>query len=203
MSFISPVRSAVMMPLHRYSRRKKVQMFFDALTPTPSDSLLDIGGSIGMTGEFSRLYGFFTYVSTLNLEPEPVGSGHATFIKGDACEMPFPSASFDYVFSNAVIEHVGDFERQRRMANEIVRVARKGYFITTPNRHFPIDPHSYLPFYHLLSLATRRRLAQGVLKSYLGQHEEYWMLSARQMRELFPLAKIVIGTSITAVQKKV
>ena len=115
-------------------------MFFDALTPTPSGSLLDIGGSIGMTGEFSRLYGFFTYVSTLNLEPEAVGSGHATFIRGDACEMPFPSSSFDYVFSNAVIEHVGDFERQRRMANEIARVARKGYFVTTPNRHFPIDP---------------------------------------------------------------
>jgi ubiquinone/menaquinone biosynthesis C-methylase UbiE len=191
-----------MMPLHRYSRRKKVQMFFGALNPSPSDTLLDIGGSIGMTGEFSKLYGFFNNVSTLNLEPEPVGSGHATFIQGDACQMPLPSNSFDYVFSNAVIEHVGDFSRQRRMAQEVARVARKGYFITTPNRNFPIDPHSYLPFYHLLSLSARRRLAEGILKRYLGGHEEYWMLSARQMRELFPTATVVSGPTITAFQRK-
>jgi len=202
MSLISPVRRAFMMPLHRYSRRKKVQLFFSALSPSPSDSLLDIGGSIGMTGEFSKLYGFFNNVSTLNLEPEPIGSGHATFIQGDACQMPFPSNSFDYVFSNAVIEHVGDFERQRRMANEVTRVARKGFFITTPNRRFPIDPHSYLPFYHLLSLSTRRRLAEGLLKGYLGEHEQYWMLSAHQMRELFPSATIVSGATISAFQRK-
>jgi hypothetical protein len=198
MELVRPVRR-LLMPIHQSMRHEKVRLFFDLLKPSPSDTLLDVGGSIGMSGEFSELYNFFPRMATLNLEPEPVGCGHAEFISGDACHIPLPSFSFDYVFSNAVIEHVGDFEKQTLMASEIIRMARKGFFVATPNRHFPIDPHSYLPFFHLLSQGARRKLVCKILKGYIGQYEDYWMLSASEMRKLFPGAGIVVTAGRTAI----
>ena len=198
MEMVRRVRN-LLMPIHRSMRRRKVRLFFDLLMPSRSDTLLDIGGSIGMSGEFSELYNFFPRIVTLNLKPEPVGHGHAEFIHGDACEMPLLSRSFDYVFSNAVIEHVGDFERQKLMASEIMRITRKGFFVATPNRHFPIDPHSYLPLYHVLPQSTRRKLACNVLKAYIGHYEDYWMLSTSEMRKLFPEARIVVTSDRTTI----
>ena len=53
------------------------------------------------------------------------------FVLGDGRSMPFEDNSFDLVFSNAVIEHVGSLQQQRFLL-ESVRVARKHIFLTTP-----------------------------------------------------------------------
>lgn len=112
------------------------------------------------------------------------------FFLADACQMPFASGSFDFVFSNAVIEHVGPLEKQQQMADEIRRVVRKGYFVATPNRWFPIDPHSYLPYFHLLPIRIRRAINHGY---------DYWMLSAGKMKHLFPEASIIITPERTSI----
>jgi SAM-dependent methyltransferase len=62
-------------------------------------------------------------------------------VQGDACALPFADGEFDIVFSNAVIEHVGDRERQRQLVSEALRVGRR-IFITTPNCRFPIEVHT-------------------------------------------------------------
>ena len=63
--------------------------------------------------------------------------------------MPFADNSFDLVVSNAVIEHVGGLQ-QRCFLQESVCVARKDVFFTTPNRWYPIELHTLLPFIHYL-----------------------------------------------------
>ena len=69
---------------------------------------------------------------------------------GDAVDMPgISDGAFDVVFSNSVIEHVETYENQRRMAAEIRRVGRR-YFVQTPNRHFPLEPHFLVPGFQLL-----------------------------------------------------
>ena len=62
----------------------------------------------------------------------------------------FKDKSFDAVFSNSVIEHVGTFEDQKMMANEVIRVTNF-YFIQTPNLYFPIEPHFLVPFFQFSS----------------------------------------------------
>lgn len=190
MMLVHQVRKLAL-PLHRRVRQRKLDLFFQTLCPSSSDSLLDVGGSAGMDGEFGRLYSFFANITTLNIEPV-AARGVKHFVLGDARHMPFADHSYDWIFSNAVIEHVGDHREQQKMAEEIRRVARKGYFITTPNRAFPVDPHSYLPFYHYLSCESRERLVSAALRRYV-EFEPYWMLSRKALTRLFP------GSAVTGV----
>lgn len=70
-------------------------------------------------------------------------------IRYDGRKFPFEDKSFDIAWSNAVIEHVGDAQAQKLFLAEIVRVSRFA-FVTTPNRFFPIEVHTRLPFVHWL-----------------------------------------------------
>ena len=55
----------------------------------------------------------------------------------------FVSNSFVIVFSNSVIEHVGNISNQMKMADEIKRIG-KCYFVQIPN-YCPLSNHiSYL-----------------------------------------------------------
>lgn len=59
--------------------------------------------------------------------------------------LPFADASFDVACSNAVIEHVGSRAEQVAFVRELSRVARR-VFLTAPNRYFPVEHHTALPF---------------------------------------------------------
>ena len=57
---------------------------------------------------------------------------------------PFKDDAFDWVFSNAVIEHVGGRKEQVHFLQEMCRVSRHVFF-TTPNKYFPVgEPHQYV-----------------------------------------------------------
>jgi SAM-dependent methyltransferase len=118
----------------------------------------------------------------------------------DGRRLPFRDGAFDVVFSNAVIEHVGRFDKQRLFAEECRRVG-KSYFVTTPNRGFPIEPHLLTPFVHWLPrrMLTRKLLRFGTLWGLMRnppveELDDYtqniWLLDERQMRHLFPDAEI-------------
>ena len=62
---------------------------------------------------------------------------------------PFADQSMDIVWSNAVLEHVGDRSAQVHFLREARRVGRQ-VFLTTPNRGFPFEVHSRMPFVHWL-----------------------------------------------------
>jgi SAM-dependent methyltransferase len=122
----------------------------------------------------------------------------------DGRALPFPDRSFDIVFSNSVIEHVGDAESQRQFANEIARVGRS-YWVQTPNRRFPVEPHLLTPILHFLPAALQRRIARkftvwALIERPSPDRWEFYiehylrdirLLNAAAMRRLFPGARIV------------
>jgi len=78
--------------------------------------------------------------------------------RADGRELPFADGEFDRGFSNAVVEHVaGGRDGQRLFVHELCRVARR-VFVTTPNRWFPLEVHTLLPFVHWLPPGPRERL---------------------------------------------
>jgi Methyltransferase domain len=183
-------------PIHGVLRSKKVDMLMSMLGADTS-TLLDVGGGTGPTGEFLRLYAAFRNVTIVNVVAPPQLAGFNAgsppeVVLGDGCCLPFRSKSYDWVFSNAVIEHVGGQERQKQFAGEIRRIAKKGYFVTTPNKYFPIEPHSYLPFYQFLPESAQRmviRLAPAWVHDFASA-KEIDLLTPHQFRSLFPEARV-------------
>jgi hypothetical protein len=88
------------------------------------------------------------------------------------------------LYSNAVIEHVGNFDDQRRFLSELFRVSRRGY-LTTPNRHFPIELHTRIPLLHLL--LSKKNFDAFVTKIGKGWAAGDYMslLSENDLRRLF------------------
>lgn len=78
------------------------------------------------------------------------------FVQGDACALPaaVSGRQFDLVFSNAVLEHVGGHLHRLRFA-ETVRSSAPRYWVQTPYRYFPVEPHWLFPGFQFLPLAAR------------------------------------------------
>ena len=83
----------------------------------------------------------------------------------DGKRLPFADGSFDVCWANAVLEHVGDRPRQLEFLREIRRVA-KAAFVTTPNRHFPVEVHTKTPLLHFLPQPWFDRYLHAVGKAW-------------------------------------
>jgi SAM-dependent methyltransferase len=109
--------------------------------------------------------------------------------------LPFPDDSFDVCFSNAVLEHVGDEDRQRAFVAEAVRVSRR-VFLTTPNRWFPVELHTRLPLVHWLPRGAAGRVYDLAGVSWAKDNR---LLGAGELRGLFPVPVRVVNLGMTLV----
>jgi hypothetical protein len=178
-------------PVHVFLRQRRLDLFFRLARVMETDTLLDVGGGLGVGGELERLYHAFKTVTIANPRPSPgtPSPNRCTRVSADGCALPFKSRSFDWVFSNAVIEHVGGWKNQKFFASEIRRVARKGYFIATPNRYFLVEQHTLLPGYQFLPRGLQRAVLM-LSPGYVEEYEPIWLLSVRELRSLCPGACI-------------
>ena len=83
----------------------------------------------------------------------------------------------DIVISNATIEHVGSFENQIKMVNNIINLSKKKFIIITPNRYHPIDFHTKIPFLHWLPKIIHRKILSLVGLSFYSREENLNLLS--------------------------
>jgi len=139
-------------------------------------------------------------ITFYNLMPVPCTMSNAVSLIGDARDLSqFDNASFDLVFSNSVIEHVGGLREQRHMAKECARVA-KNYFVQTPNRFFPMEPHFLIPCFQFLPVRIRAwchsRWDLGWWKAAHSYHEaleeveSIRLMTEDELRHCFPDATI-------------
>lgn len=122
-----------------------------------------------------------------------------SWVVADARQLPFKDQAVDVLFCNSVIEHVGTFENQRLMANECRRVSRR-YWVQTPNREFPVEPHLMTPFIHWLPRKVQRRLLRNFTLWGLWSRPteercdrfmgEVRLMDPGEMRQLFAEAEI-------------
>jgi hypothetical protein len=94
-----------------------------------------------------------------------------------------------------VIEHVGGHERQRRLVSEALRVGRR-VFLTTPNRRFPLEVHTRLPFVHWLPDAVAHRVYDALGKGFAKDID---LLSPRSFESLFPGRVRIVNLGLTLV----
>jgi ubiquinone/menaquinone biosynthesis C-methylase UbiE len=162
--------------------------------------ILDIGG----TQIFWEMMGFSdtsgVHITLLNLHPIVISRENFSSIVGNATELSgIQDDQFDVVFSNSVIEHLGDAIRQKQMAQEVQRVGKR-YFVQTPNYFFPLEPHFLFPGFQWLPISVRvfliRHFNLGWIKRISDQNEARELVkSIRLLRKheflaLFPEAKL-------------
>ena len=181
-------------------RRRRSLLLRELLATVPRPArLLDIGGTqtwwdtIGAEGLHDLT------ILLVNPTAQRVTRPGFEAIVGDGRALAFADASFDVVFSNSVIEHVGELADQRRMAAEIQRVGRR-YYVQTPNRWFPIEPHFVFPGFQFLPLAVRTELLMRFRLGWYGRitnrveareiAESIRLLTAAELVELFPGATL-------------
>lgn len=117
--------------------------------------VIDVGG----TSIFWKQMGYSSLkgvkVTLFNINAESSVKDSFEMIQGDARNLSrFMDNEFDIAFSNSVIEHLGTFEEQRMMAEEMKRVATK-VFLQTPNKWFPLEPHTLFPFFQFLPMCIK------------------------------------------------
>ena len=166
-----PALARVIYRASRLSRQRKLARFYAFCQPTKGDLILDVGvtpvawstasGCCRVENFLETSYPWPERIVGLSIDPltgfqemHP----YAQAVRGDGCRLPFKDGAFDVVFSNAVIEHVGDRDRQARFVEECLRVARRGVFLAAPNRWFPYDTHVAFPLVLWLPRSVWRHL---------------------------------------------
>jgi hypothetical protein len=205
----------VLIRLREPFRAARADLFLTLVRPGPGARLLDLGGSDG------DLAGRITRRVPLDVTVADLGTAHRAAVLGRGFHyvelspeprLPFDDGAFDIVLCNSVIEHVtlpkercGTDQRvpepewrrsaeaaQQAFARELSRVAR-GYFVQTPHRHFPLDPHTLLPFTQYLSHDHACRLVQWTDRLWVKTCHgtvDWQLLTPADLRRLFPDAAI-------------
>ena len=109
---------------------------------------------------------------------------------GDARNTMLKENSFEIVHSNATIEHVGSFENQISFVKEMLRISKESVFIQTPNRFYPIDFHTILPFIHWLPKKIHRKILKFLKKDFYAKEENLNLLTAKELNKICKLLNI-------------
>jgi ubiquinone/menaquinone biosynthesis C-methylase UbiE len=172
-----------------YQRRRMYARFLAQCKPQPGDSIVDVGATSDRSYDHSNyLEAWYPHKSRITA----VGVDDASFLeqlypgmvyrKADGRALPFADRSFDFAHSSAVIEHVGSRENQAKLLSELWRVARKGIFVTTPNRWFPVEFHSVLPLVHWLPAPAFRAILRSYGLPSLAEEANLNLMSRNNLR---------------------
>ena len=187
------------------ARARRWELLAQLFPQLPSYRVLDLGGTADswlvapVQPKAVTVLNLHDTELTVGREGEPLPDW-ITLATGDACDPPaeIRAGGFDLAFSNSLIEHVGGAARRAMLAG-VVREAAPRYWVQTPYRYFPVEPHYLFPGFQFLPVAARARLA----RSWPGVHTratswsggvgvalEVELMSATEMRFLFPEAAI-------------
>lgn len=191
-------------PILTHFRTSRLVRFFKEMNIRPETRVLDVGGDIFFWSLAAELgLPEIKEITILNIyeNDNPNLPSNIRWEVGDARKMNFQPREFDVVFSNSVIEHLGDAASQSECASEIRRVA-KSYWVQTPDPRFPIEPHYLTPFIHWIPRTQRSRfLRYGTVWGWIAKPSqttirsrvnEIRLIPPQEFRSLFPDSKILI-----------
>ena len=182
------IKARAVRAVSRKSRESKVSWVQDLIPAGRSVLLVGVtpvakGGRTGSANLIER-----SFVGRNNIHSLVYDAGEPDFeseySRGDGCDLRFEDNSFDYVFSNAVIEHVGGPERAQLMLSEARRVSRFGSIHTTPYRWFPIETHTQVPVLHWLPRGALQNAAFHAAGKPHWNERDYYLFGARSAQSL-------------------
>lgn len=185
------------------ARIRRWAMFCNAFPGIERMRVLDLGGTVDT---WLRSPVRPAHVTVLNLyEPGESDDNSIVPLAGDACRAADVLAhanadtSFDVVYSNSLIEHVGGHARRTELARQVRELAPR-HWVQTPYRYFPLEPHWLFPGMQFLPAAARVKIAAHwpLVHSRPADIDEareavLWteLVSITEMRDYFPSSTIM------------
>jgi hypothetical protein len=179
--------------LRAYWRARRMQRFRATVGLRDDWHILDVGGTPHLwSGPAERQTVTLLNLPSIAAEMEASIAPTRHVMVGDICRMPDIARSYDLVFSNSVLEHVGSLRRQQQFA-AIVRSA-KAYWVQVPAPTFPIEVHCRYLFWWLLPSGFRRKRIRAWKRTgrpFLGrQMAGTRPIDRKLLRRLFPDGEI-------------
>lgn len=182
--------------ISKKSREKKFREFIEYFNPSEKNTVLNVGVSNSEPSDlidnyFSKMYPYSHKMTALSVgdlsdyEKAYPAVKTISYKWEPKRRFPFNEKEFDIAISNAVIEHVGNYEAQKDFLSEIVRVSKKG-MLTTPNKWFPIETHYKLPFIHW----RNNDKFQDFLKNKFQSEENLYLLGKKDLINLCEELKV-------------
>lgn len=165
----------------------------EKMRPSASERILDVGATddTGIESNMlEQLYPHRERITCLSLTDGKAilaaypGVRHVQTQPGRP--LPFAPHTFDIVYCNAVLEHVGAREPQKEFIAELCRVAPRR-FVAVPNPAFPVEHHTGLPLVHYLPKAWFRKVLGGGRYDYWSREENLNYISAAELRGMWPV----------------
>ena len=185
---------SLLRPFSGRTRKRRMQSFAALMRVREGLSVLDLGGQPMIWSSLPQPLNL-TILNLPGIAESHTSSHHRIrYVEGDACHLEdFQDRSFDSVFSNSVIEHVGAAGQRAAFAATARRMGRS-YWVQTPSRWFPIEAHCGMPFWWFYPAWLRNRIIEHwrkKLPAWTHMVEETTVLTKNEMRRLFPEAKIL------------
>ncbi len=192
-----PILDSLLKKLLNYNRYKIHNIFLNETEYSNNHSLLDVG----TTNSLDKSHNIILQRTTDNkniycLSDQDLSNlkqyyrNIKQFIKDDGRGSKLNNQSVDIVFSSATIEHVGSFENQVLFVKEAFRLAKKTIFLTTPNRYYPIDFHTKLPFIHWLPKNIHRKILKFIGLGFYASEENLNLLDKNSLKKIMHILNI-------------
>ena len=186
-----PLINNFLLKILKQNREKIHDIFIKNTIYNEECSLIDLG----TTADKDDSHNIILYKTQNNKKIYCLSDQNISFLKekftnikecyiGNAKKTKFENESFDIAYSSATIEHVGSFQEQVDFVKECLRISKKQVFITTPNRFYPIDFHTKIPFLHWLPKKTHRKILNLIGLKFYSLEENLNLLDKKSLLKI-------------------
>lgn len=185
------------------ARKKMYDRFQKICKPEVEDKVLDLGATpddiLEDSNFFEKFYPYKNRITVASIEDcsKLVEKFELErFVQNKSKEpLPFSDCEFDIVFSSAVLEHVGTRQDQEFFINECLRITKPTgkIFLTTPNRFFPLEMHTFIPFLHWLPWNWFQKVVKCLKGDFWSDINNLNLLCKKDIKKMKLLEKVEIG----------
>ena len=169
-------------------RVEMVELIKKNIDVSKIDDLLDIGTTEDSTAESSNI--FCKMLDSIKIH-KSISDQKITNKRFSSCLKKSITEEFDkhlidnfrsdLVISSATIEHVGNFENQIVKVKNMISLSKKYIVLSTPNRFYPIEFHTKLPFLHWLPKNIFRKILLYLNMDYFADQNNLNLLSKKEL----------------------